>query len=200
MPPICGDLQKAGFCVREGCPSKHPKVCDVCDGIRLIGSDPQQHYLSDVHLRFSFEKGVANPGECSICTGVTLSNAYNFISHYRGQPHRNRAKARGVSPCATLSHIALRRCHPCNRLIQNGSWSSHIRGESHRQKTAKRKIPDPQASGTSTTGPAQSDNVDLGFVSPNIPAVVFQVQVQLPKNRDSAYTTGVSLSSTAQSA
>jgi len=26
MPPICGDLEKAGFCVREGCPSKHPNM------------------------------------------------------------------------------------------------------------------------------------------------------------------------------
>ena len=200
MPPICGDLEKAGFCVREGCPSKHPKVCDVCDGIRLITGKPQRHYLSKAHLRFSFEKGVANPEECSICTGVILSNAYNFISHYQGQSHRNTAQARGVSPCATLSPIALRRCHPCNRLIQNGSWSSHIGGVSHGRKTAKRNIPDPQASGTNATGPVQSDNVDLGFVTPNTPAVIFRVQVQLPQDRDSAHTTGVSLSSTARSA
>lgn len=195
MSSICGDLASNGFCVRDGCSLQHPKVCDICDGIRFVSARTRtKHYLTEEHLRFTYERGIADPDKCSICPNVVLTNRYNFVSHYRGEPHRRQANTKRVSPCAKLSPTALRRCHPCNRLIQNNSWESHLMGQRHLRNIAKRAIP---TSSTDETESAKPGILDLGFVDPDAQAVVFLVEVQLPTGLDSGYVESASLSSVA---
>ena len=203
MPPICGKLVRKGFCTQAGCARRHPDVCDVCDGIRIVDSNPNtrdQHYLSKKHLRFAYERGVVDNSRCSICADTVFRNQFEFIAHYITKGHRKRAKARGVSPYAALAPDALRHCHPCNRLIRNQNWPSHLLSASHLQKSAKHPTP---ASGTTDTSTRQHigpDPVDLGYVTPHVEALVFRIQVRLPEGRDGGHTKRVSLSSAAQSA
>lgn len=197
MPGICKILRKRGFCNQADCARQHPDVCSVCDKVRIIqDSSRDQHCLSRKHLRRAYEKGVIDQNQCSICTNAVFQNQVEFLRHYTGQYHLEQARAQRKSPYAFLAPTALRHCRPCSRLIQNQSWSAHLSSAGHRQKTAKA----PVRTNTSTTEPVLSDDVELGYVSPDVETAVFRVQVRAPEDRDGLRINEVGLFSRAQSA
>jgi phage FluMu protein Com len=201
MSPICGILRKKGFCNQADCALQHPPVCDICDGVRIIqDNNDDPHLLSRKHLRLAYERGVVDANRCSICTNVVFRNEFEFVQHYNRKRHHKQARAQGRSPYAVLTPTALRRCRPCNRLVQNQSWSSHLSSTCHRQKSGKVPTPIIKPTNTGATEPVESGIVELGWVSPDAQAILFRVQVWLPKRRDDGHIQRVSLSSRAQSA
>lgn len=172
--PFCSSLIRQGYCLLAGCPDTHVPVCDICDSIQLI-RDPDSHYLSRKHLSTVYEKGARYAKHCDACH-TNLDNVFTFSEHYMSSQHRANTVDKDITPYAVLHGSALRRCHPCNRIIPHGSWHTHVAGQAHSSKTAK----------TEMRTIASSSLTDFGIILGATGAATKKVEIVLPPDITSA--------------
>lgn len=192
MSQLCDLLRTSGFCARAGCPLRHAPACNICNGVRIV-EDPRVHYLSKKHLRAAYNKGVTANGWCHICSVYFPANSYGFAEHFAGKKHAKTADSKGKTPYPKLETNALRQCFACNRLIQNRQWSSHVQGQAHHSKAAKRDIALPGFLVPDLAPSPSVRNVNLGNVDPQAKPRTFTVPFTFSR---SAVVLNVQLSDT----
>lgn len=173
----CDLLSNNGFCNRVNCTLIHGEACSICPKIRIIYEDELfAHALSKDHLRSAYSKGVVDPRHCSVCQVPISDSSVGFVNHYKDQTHIRNAETQGLSPLPFLLPAALRRCFPCNQLVQHGSWTAHVRGSAHLAKGAKQ----PDVQHPANLVQVVTKKTDLGNVEPNASPRQFRIDLDLP--------------------